>query len=749
MRKNWFNRLLLSYLPVLFVVSLSLLLMTYLTLSEMAKRSAVRANELLSQSIVQKIDDALMSIDEMMIREILGNDKLKSFFHDDRPEDNRYDDYQTVAVLRGMMEENRFIDSVYLYRVTGRMVLTPSTFTGIDDFGDKEFVGRQLTSLTPHRWLGTRLYREQPNGQPVSVISLVKFANLSDKSMMVVNVRTDKISELIRKMSDSNLNFVELVEANGELLASKDAREDATEPTDKLQSGGKPLSSVQSSYTGWTVRSGMYRENIVDWVSSMFYLWISLGFLVIILGIVWLVYVTRRNYKPIRSITDRIEDYAKQKQQSLKREDKADEFKYIETAIEDLLDQSSLLQEENKENLAYRKRHVFLAMLEGGASAQGDKWKGEMNKLGLDGSFGGYFVVLIEMDRYAEFAAQFSRRDQFLLKHVLSKGNQELADSEPVQAWSEWVNPYRLAVVYMLEDCAAATGWEPAPVSEKLRAWVEENLTFTITIGIGTLQKDIEHVPESYRRAADALNYKSSLGTNRLIGSSDLTTMPQGEMFKQLHLIRALCQSFRSGDKEWEKLFHDLHGMVRSQLFSRDDLVSLLSYLIHHLHKEVMELPAELQDIWNKGFHDRLHEIAEQKENVDEIFAEFRGILEEASGQMRDVRENRHHNQLIHHVKKYIGENYANPDLSLAHLSDEFGVNASYLSRLFKEQFGEKFNDYVAQVRVEKAVELLRETEETVNDIAAAVGYTHTLTFIRVFKKLMGNTPGNYRKDMA
>ncbi|MEF3310385.1 AraC family transcriptional regulator [Paenibacillus sp. GYB004] len=76
-------------------------------------------------------------------------------------------------------------------------------------------------------------------------------------------------------------------------------------------------------------------------------------------------------------------------------------------------------------------------------------------------------------------------------------------------------------------------------------------------------------------------------------------------------------------------------------------------------------------------------------------------------------------------------------------------MNASYLSRLFKEQFGEKFNDFVTQVRVEKAVELLKGTEETVNEIAAAVGYTHTLTFIRVFKKVMGNTPGNYRKDMA
>jgi len=748
MRKNWFNRLLLSYLPVLFVVSLSLLLMTYLTLNEMAKRSAVRANELLSQSIKQKIDDVLTSIDEAMFKEILGNDKLKAFFQGDRTGDNRYDDYQTVAALRSMMENNRFIDSVYLYRVTGRTVLTPTTYTGIDQFGDKEFVGRQLSSLKPYRWVGTRMYREQPNSKPVSVVSLVKITNLGDKSMMIVNVRTDRLSELIRQMSDSNLSFVELVNEQGALIASKETQGDVPDSNDRLRSGGKPLSSIQSSYTGWTVRSGMYRASIVDWVSSLFYVWMAFGFLVIVLGIVWLVYVTRRNYKPIRSIAARIEEYAKLKQQSLNREEKADEFKYIETAIEDLLDRSSLLQEENKENMAYRKRHVFLTMLEGGASAsaQGEPWKSELDKLGQYGPLRGLVVVLIEMDRYAEFAGRYGRRDQFLLKHVLSTGHQELADGEPVQVWSEWVARHRLAVMYMLDDGTA--GWEPVQVCERLRAWVEQHLPFTVTIGIGSFQTEIELAAESYRHAADTLNYKSSLGTNRLIGPEDLHSMPQGEMFKQFHPIRAVCQLFRSGDPEWEKLFDDLHVLVRGQLFAHDELVSLVTYLIHHLHKEVMELPAELQELWN-GFHDRLLKIAEQKENVDEMFAELRRVLTEASEQMRDVREHRHHHQLMHEVKRYIGEHYANPDLSLAHLSEAFGVNASYLSRLFKEQFGEKFNDFVAQVRVEKAVELLKGTEETVNEIAAAVGYTHTLTFIRVFKKVMGNTPGNYRKDMA
>jgi AraC-like DNA-binding protein len=748
MRKNWFNRLLLSYLPVLFVVSLSLLLIMYLMLSEMSKRSAVRANDLLSQNIMQTIDDALKGIDDTMIREILDNNEMRTFFQPDRPDDNRYADYQTAAALRKILNDNRFIDSIYLYRVSGQMVLTTTAFIGIDSFGDKEFIGRQITSLTPHYWVTTRPYRERPDGLAVNVISLVKFTNLSDRSLIVVNVRTDSLGELIRKMSDSKLNFVELIDSNEKLIASKAPNGASSYDADSPNTG-KELSSVRSNYTGWTVRSGIYRANIVEWVSSLFYVWISFGCLVIVAGIVWFVYVTRRNYTPIRNIADRIEDYAKQKRQHLKLEESADEFKYIETAIEDLLNQSSILQEQNKENLAYRRRHVFLEMLEGSSIALADNWISEFDQLGWNGSQGGYTVVLVEMDRFNEFASQYSRWDQFLLKHVLSTVNQELADSDPVQVWAEWVDDERLAVVYMLDAYAVTTGWEVSIFCEKWRAWVEQNLTFTVTIGIGTFQEKPEQITQSYQSAVEALAYKSSLGTNRLIGPNDLTSLPQGEMFKQLSNIRAICQYFRAGDKEWEKHFHDLRSTVRIQLFSHDELIYLLTSLIDHLHKEVMELPPEFQDIWNKGVEERLHRIAERIESADEIFTDFYQVLLEAAAQMQQVREGRNHHRLIHQVKKYIGENYANSELSLAHLSDAFGVNASYVSRLFKDEYGEKFNDYVAQVRIEKAIGLLKETTSTINEIATAVGYTHPLTFIRVFKKLTGSTPGNYRKDMT
>jgi YesN/AraC family two-component response regulator len=284
---------------------------------------------------------------------------------------------------------------------------------------------------------------------------------------------------------------------------------------------------------------------------------------------------------------------------------------------------------------------------------------------------------------------------------------------------------------------------------EKLRLWVEQNLPYTITIGVGNDQDDIEKVQESYTCAMNALQYKASLGMNRLIEQEDLISMPQGEMFKQLQNIRAICQSFRSGEEDWRDHYQELYWTVKGQMYSIDDLHSLLNYLVFHLHKEMMDLPQEFQSIWNGDIHNQLKEVVDQKETVDESCEEFQRVMQDAFEQMRQLRQSKNNHQLIQKVKWFVSDNYANPDMSLTRLSDEFGLKSGYLSRLFKEEFGVNFSDYLARERINASLLLLAEAADmTVQDIAAAVGYTNTLTFIRTFKKMTGNTPGSYRKEL-
>ncbi|MNI88550.1 HTH-type transcriptional regulator YesS [compost metagenome] len=62
---------------------------------------------------------------------------------------------------------------------------------------------------------------------------------------------------------------------------------------------------------------------------------------------------------------------------------------------------------------------------------------------------------------------------------------------------------------------------------------------------------------------------------------------------------------------------------------------------------------------------------------------------------------------------------------------------------------GEKFVDYLSLLRIRHARQLLEETNASIQDTAMKVGYTHALSFIRMFKKVMNVTPGDYRKQKA
>lgn len=95
---------------------------------------------------------------------------------------------------------------------------------------------------------------------------------------------------------------------------------------------------------------------------------------------------------------------------------------------------------------------------------------------------------------------------------------------------------------------------------------------------------------------------------------------------------------------------------------------------------------------------------------------------------------------------QYIEENY-NKDISLEKASSELGLSIHYISKYFKENLGMNFIDYLLELRVNKAKTLLTDSGLQIQEIAEEVGYLNTNSFIRMFRKYTGVSPGEYRKQ--
>lgn len=99
---------------------------------------------------------------------------------------------------------------------------------------------------------------------------------------------------------------------------------------------------------------------------------------------------------------------------------------------------------------------------------------------------------------------------------------------------------------------------------------------------------------------------------------------------------------------------------------------------------------------------------------------------------------------VIYRVQRYIKENYPQ-EISLNLLADLVHLNQAYLSRLFKQKAGLSFTDYLARVRLQEAKRLLVTTDQTIDEIAYAVGFKNNSYFTSVFKKREGINPSEFR----
>lgn len=97
-------------------------------------------------------------------------------------------------------------------------------------------------------------------------------------------------------------------------------------------------------------------------------------------------------------------------------------------------------------------------------------------------------------------------------------------------------------------------------------------------------------------------------------------------------------------------------------------------------------------------------------------------------------------------IKVYLDEHYTEK-ISLDELSNKFYINKFYLTRIFKEQYGVSINNYLLGLKVTKAKQLLRFSEETLENISAKCGIGEANYFSRIFKQIEGISPSEYRKQ--
>ncbi len=134
--------------------------------------------------------------------------------------------------------------------------------------------------------------------------------------------------------------------------------------------------------------------------------------------------------------------------------------------------------------------------------------------------------------------------------------------------------------------------------------------------------------------------------------------------------------------------------------------------------------------------------------NAEQIWMRFRQSMQELRpylGTDEDHEARSKTSAVIEHCLEEIKRHYTETDFSLYMLAEEMQMNSNYLSSRFKSEMGVGFVEYINTLRIRTAQQLLKDMRYRTNEVAALVGFDNPKYFARVFKKVTGLVPSEYR----
>jgi len=284
------------------------------------------------------------------------------------------------------------------------------------------------------------------------------------------------------------------------------------------------------------------------------------------------------------------------------------------------------------------------------------------------------------------------------------------------------------------------------PAFEALIECGRKELGFSITIGMGNKYKSLTDMHISYKEACSAAMLDRVYGREIVYRFNDLN-FGNKVYSKQLHILSdtKLYDDLKVGAfAEIKKDIVDIITQIKNSKLELDAINTIIYNIMILSCKTINELGYDVFDIMGEDFN--LHFDVKEINNLVQLEEWFLTFFYKVYEYINLKRSNRNEN-LLAKVKDYVDQNYKE-NITLTSISKTFGISSGYLSVLFNEYIGQNFIDYLTNLRIQNAKNLLKSTDLKIYEIADKVGYRDAYYFSTAFKKIVGINPTDYREKL-
>ncbi|MFD2671361.1 response regulator transcription factor [Marinicrinis sediminis] len=359
-------------------------------------------------------------------------------------------------------------------------------------------------------------------------------------------------------------------------------------------------------------------------------------------------------------------------------------------------------------------------------------------------------IVILSLETVTQKIKQKFQRQMDLLYFTLTNiCNEILKDAKMGYAFRFW-NREKEIILFI---------WEHFDAMEQKLHQINEGMYRTLGgrfhFGIGATAPFPDRIDESYNEAKNAIKQRNLLESNKWFHQPQ--TPQADKIMSSLHFsdveedIRLAIQSanpkqIRHAVSIWMNKVKQLQhiSVVQIELWSHEFQVFQKQWL-----KDVDA------DVQQSGSSDS--QPNGEKENplfislndagkiaFDSWEEELNLYFLKIAQQLTKAQQKNDH-KVIYDIAEFIQQNY-HRDVSLQFIADRFYLSREYISRKFKQEMNENISDYIGKIRIDKAKLLLHNPHLKISQISEMVGYQDEKYFSKVFKKLAGISPNEYRK---
>lgn len=688
-------------------------------------------------STTVKNAEAAFDAAEKIVVSVTSNEKLMQAFEISSKKNLNADEiyvmYDAWELLSALTVGNRNITSVLIYNHrNGDVISSDKRLTDISEHKTRPWYQAYLQNPDSLVWAADYANQTEAFSQ-IPVIAMV-YPSASFDGSIVVNI---PIGYLVEHVSENDDLFLMLPEGDTSISMSISKepvlRQEAREKIKQrilsdskrrgsfsiLENGEKLIVSYDTSdYTNIRFVSIRSEMKAYQRISNLSRFLILFALLMVLIGVFICYFLSKRFYSPIQKIVNDIKhrihagDFGKS------------EWKYIEAAIDQFSKQETemqALQEKKKSD----ERIMLMKQI---VSDSIENWE---DYYGIFG-YTYYTVVIVKVDSEDEFHLNYAINERSYAMNLVLALAKNIISPKVGLVCDGFIGEN--SVILLVNS---QTEKIDRKLLELMLSETKKILNASVSIAVGE-PAEAGNVSNSLESAKGAFLQKYFLGNGKVIFSeipdefeldieldetcflNDIKLLNREAVFSQLQKIVDNLRQIRNAEFAKQQLWLVVHWLLRCAKEYKIDqslLTNQQSVLSEFMSCETIE-----------EAHTMLCDLSERIMKYFEVLHD----------------ENTYRKKILDYVNAHYNE-----DIDVYTMAYNLNISYSLLRRLFIECTGENIILYINRMRVEKAKELLKNRDKSLQEIAVEIGYNTTQSFNRNFKRFESITPGEYRKRMG